>query len=310
MKGIHFLKSVKSIISELPSNPETGDRYLMDKIPHLNYIIEYVDGDWVRDPLYPFSGVLVEDKDCAFTYSKHSSHKFKWFKSATVNTLAKIYGTPYSVHQMKETLNLSKGLCEENGRMSISLDSDSCLTFSNPDSQEASIKLSYDSEKFKIKDSELTLKNNYLEKLQYLQDRHQDVIEQNKTNQAILQQLKKLREFVIFNKEMNDDNLNQILLKTREFSHIEYVEDPELEGIDLPIHLSIYENYNQAIKQPKLGRYLTITIDSEELIYGDLFKNPEADFTLIKSDKYLRIIFHQDLEVGSRIEIKGITSTF
>lgn len=314
MKGIHFLKSVKSVVSKLPPDPNPGDRYLVDSAPHTNFVVEFIDGEWVRDRLYPFSGVLVEDADCAYTYSKHSSHKFKWFKSATINTLAKIYGTPYSVHQMKETLDLSKGLCEVDGRMSVSLDPRSCLQFIDPDKETASITLSYNEDQFRVLDGELKLKEKYPTIERYLNDRLEDIQKRSDMNQLVAAKVSSLQEYIKnleFRLEQKmTSGMNELLLQNRLFEHTEYVIEDDLEGLDLPTNLGIWQDYHTAIKLDNLGGYLSITIDDEELIYGDLFNNPESDFHLEKSKDYLRIVFHKEIEIGSKLYIRAITSTF
>ena len=310
MNGIHFLKSVKSIVSRLPEDPAPGDRYLVDSKPHQNFVVEYVDGEWVRDSLYPFSGVLVEDQDAAFTYSKHSSHKFKWFKSATVNTLAKIYGTPYSVHQMTEALNLSKGLCVEDGRISLNLSKLSCLEYIDPDKETASLGVGLNEDHFISLNGKLHLKKYYVEMREHINSKKallglfdKELEARKAADYAVYERITLLESDI-------NKKLNELLLGHRRFTYEEYVDDQDMVGLELPATLQIWKDFDRITKLPQLGGYLKVTVDGEELVFGELFSNPDADFSLQRTSEGLRITFHKDFELGNLLTITGITNTF
>ena len=309
--GIRFLNSVKSIITELPENPNQGDRHLARTRKQMNYVIEYVDGEWVRDNLYPMSGVVVEEEKAAYTYSKNSSHKFRWFKSVTVDSLAKIYGRPHNLIQMQDVIAMSKGLYVEDGRLQLKLSEGNCLSFDNPDSQEASLRIKVDEDQLSIEDGVLGLRKDYYTSAEVdtllKRTKLQSIELIAKMNELLKSQMENIE---MMEQEFNN-KLNQVLTGDKFLDMAFVIEEPtDWLSIDTDLYIRKIQsskNFNHAT----VNNIISIYIDDCLLEYH---KEPGlADYTIgpgMVDGEKVRINFTDMLPVAARIRIRALTNTY
>jgi hypothetical protein len=309
--GIRFLNSVKSITNSLPANPESGDRYLVSGSTHKNFVVEYVDQQWVRDSLYPYTGVVVEEEGASYTYSKHSSHKFKWFKSLTVDSIAKIYGRPHKLIQIQDIVDMSKGLYVCDGRLQLKLSDSNCLSFEDPESTDASLKLNFDEDMFTILDSKLTIKKAYYtaneidEKLSAVRESFGSVLNN------FVDEIKSLKlEIKSIRKDFTAD-LNALLTgeKLVEMSFIiqEPTDDITFDGLFFINKIQQAPSFNieDAVKVIK------IYVDDCLLQFGTVRMSSDYVVTNSNEDSQnTKILFADTLPVGSIVRLEAILELF
>ena len=284
VNGIRFLKSVSKITEKIPANPHPGLRLLMSSGQYQNFVIEFVDNSWVKDPLYPHCGVLVEEQDSAFTYGKDSSHKFKWFKSVSANSLAKLHGMPHSLHQMSEVIDASKGISIENGKLTLSVSPDAPFSWDNPDSNEAS--LSFKSELFvSSEENEIVIED----LKQQIRDQEESF---NIKIEAILEASRGMR--LIEEKKMNV-KLNEILIGKNIHTETRHVPENGVDCFQITEKLYIaefYKEYEGSLNH-NVENLISIEIDGIPLAYG---RDPvDGDYYVYT----LHLIFFKAFSSGS-----------
>lgn len=309
--GIRFLDSVKSIVDILPTDPVSGDRYLVSGSTHKNFVVEYVDQEWVRDPLYPYTGVVVEEEGAAYTYSKHSSHRFKWFKSLTVDSIAKMYGRPHKLIQIQDIVDMSKGLYVSDGRLQLKLASSNCLSFEDPDSNEASLKLNFDEDLFTISDSKLTIKKDYYtageidEKLSVIRDNFGSVLQKF---------IKQIEDMKLEMKTMREDfttDLNSLLTgeKLIEMSFI--VQEPTTEiAFDGSLLINKLQ-YSPNFTNEDSIKIIKLYVDDCLLQFGK--HSLDSDYIIRNTPESVEesvIKFSDEIPIGSVIRLEAILELF
>ncbi|MFH7835041.1 MAG: hypothetical protein QXL51_00385 [Candidatus Aenigmatarchaeota archaeon] len=163
ISGITWKKPVIDIVPQLPTNPDVGDRYLLNAGENVNKIAEWDGSQWVYYTPENNWAVLIETTDSGFTYDHNSTDTFKWVQFTGAGQINAGVGLQKSGNTL--SVRLGAGITElPTGEVGIDLASNSGLELVPDEGSAAELKVKVDNQTIRI-NSDGALEVFYREKL-------------------------------------------------------------------------------------------------------------------------------------------------